>query len=188
MRFTETPIPGVWMIDIEPSSDERGFFARTFCHEEFSRRGIANRLRQQSISWNPHTGTLRGVHYQVTPDEEEKIVRVTRGAVFDVIVDLRRSSACYGQWFGVELTADNRRQLFIPKGVAHGFQTTLPDTEVLYQMTVDHAAGSARGLRWDDPRLAIAWPLPDMARLQGRMSARDKQWPTFENAKLNERN
>lgn len=179
MRFTATTIPGAWLIDIEPSADARGFFARTLCVEEFGRRGLDGRMVQQSISWNPGKGTLRGLHYQAPPQGEEKIVRVTRGAIFDVIVDLRRASAVFGLWFGVELSAENRRQLYVPQGVAHGFQTIASDTEVFYQMTTSYAAGAARGLRWNDPALAIAWPLPDMVGLPGRISPKDTEWPTL---------
>jgi dTDP-4-dehydrorhamnose 3,5-epimerase len=179
MRFTETPLPGAWIIDIEPLADERGFFARTMCQEEFGLHGLATNLIQQSVSWNPNEGTLRGLHYQTQPHEEEKLVRVTRGAIFDVLVDVRRTSPSFGQWFGIHLSAENRRQVFVPKGVAHGFQTTAPDTEVFYQMSVSYDAASARGLRWNDPELAIAWPLPGMATVPGRISAKDMEWPTL---------
>lgn len=179
MRFAETPLAGAWIIDIEPAADERGFFARTLCLEEFGRHGLDGRMTQQSVSWNPQAGTLRGLHYQAPPHAEEKVVRVTRGAIFDVVVDLRPGSASFGRWFGVELTADNRRQLYIPQGLAHGFQTTAPDTEVFYQMTAGYAAGAARGLRWDDPDLAIAWPLPAEVGQPGCISARDLAWPTL---------
>jgi dTDP-4-dehydrorhamnose 3,5-epimerase len=158
VKFTPTPLPGAFVIEIEPREDERGFFARTVCEEEFARHGLNGRFVQHSVSWNPRAGTLRGMHYQAAPHEEEKLVRVTRGAVFDVIVDLRRNSPAYGRWFGVELTATNHRQLTIPRGVAHGFQTLLPETEMFYAMTVPFHADAARGLRWDDPALAIVWP------------------------------
>lgn len=158
MRFTETPIPGAWLIDIEPVADARGFFSRTLCVEDFERHGLNGRMVQQSLSWNPQKGTLRGLHYQAAPHAEEKLVRVTRGAVFDVIVDLRCESLTFGRWFGVELGADDRRQLYIPKGVAHGFQTIEDDTEILYEMTVPYRADASRGLRWNDPAVAVAWP------------------------------
>lgn len=158
MKFTPTPLPGAFVIDIEPREDERGFFARTVCAEEFSRLGLNGRFVQQSVSWNRRAGTLRGLHYQAAPHEEDKLVRVSRGAIYDVIADLRRDSPAFGRWFGVELSADNHRQLYIPRGVAHGFQTLLPDTEILYQMTVPFAPDAARGLRWDDSVLQIAWP------------------------------
>lgn len=162
MKFTPTPLPGAFVVEIEPIEDNRGFFARTVCTEQFARQGLNARFVQQSISRNPRAGTLRGMHYQSAPNEEDKLVRVTSGAVFDVIVDLRRDSPAFGRWFGVELSAGNHRQLYIPRGVAHGFQTTLPDTEILYQMTAPFEPGADRGLRWDDPEIGIAWPMcPD---------------------------
>lgn len=178
MKFTPTPLPSAFLIDIEPREDERGFFARTVCREEFARHGLCAEFVQQSVSWNPRQGILRGLHYQAAPHEEEKLVRVTRGAIFDVIVDLRRDSPAYGSWFGVELSAANHRQLYIPKGVAHGFQTLSADTEVLYEMTVPFHPESPRGLRWDDPRLNIAWPTCS-ARL---ISDKDRELPLFEEA------
>ena len=158
LKFNATPLPGAFVIDVERHEDERGFFARTICTDEFTQQGLNPHFVQHSVSWNARAGTLRGMHYQVAPHEEEKLVRVTRGAVFDVILDLRRESPTFGRWHGVELSANNHRQLYIPRGVAHGFQTLLPETEVLYAMTVPFHAGSARGLRWDDPAVAIAWP------------------------------
>lgn len=158
VKFTPTGLPGAFVIDIEPIEDPRGFFARTVCAEQFAQHGLNAHFVQQSVSYNARAGTLRGMHYQTAPHAEEKLVRITRGAVFDVIVDLRRDCPTFGRWFGVELSADNRRQLYIPRGVAHGFQTTLPDTEVLYQMTVPFHPDAPRGLRWDDPSVEIAWP------------------------------
>ncbi len=158
MKFTETALPGAYLIDIDAIADERGFFARTVCVEQFTQRGLNPRFVQQSVSYNRHAGTLRGLHFQGSPHEEEKLVRVTRGAVFDVIVDLRRNSPAFGRWFGVELGADNHRQLYIPGGVAHGFQTLLPDTEIFYEMAMPFRPDAARGLRWNDPALGIAWP------------------------------
>jgi len=158
LKFTATSVPGAFVIDVDPIEDERGFFARTICFDAFSQTGLNPRFVQQSVSWNPRAGTLRGMHYQISPNAEEKLVRVTRGAVFDVIVDLRHDSPMFGRWHGVELSAENHRQLYIPQGVAHGFQTLLPETEVLYAMTTPFHGPSARGLRWDDPALAIEWP------------------------------
>src|SRR5574340_579064 len=178
MIFSTTPIPGAFLIDIEPHGDERGFFARTVCVEDLARHGLNGCFVQQSVSWNPCRGTLRGLHYQNAPWEEEKLVRVTRGEIFDVIVDLRQKSSAFGQWFGVELTADNRRQLYIPKGVAHGFQTLVDDTEVFYEMTVAYHPESARGLRWDDPTVKAAWP--DVCT--PLLSPRDAQWPLLAEA------
>lgn len=175
MIFTPTTIPGAWLIDIEPNSDERGFFARTACNEEFARQGLDAHFLQQSIAWNPCRGTLRGLHYQAAPYGEDKLVRVTRGAIFDVIVDLRRDSSSFGRWFSTELSADTRRQLYIPKGIAHGYQTLADNTEIFYQMTTAYRADAASGIRWDDPTLAIPWPTC-AARV---MSDRDRSMPTF---------
>lgn len=158
MKFAPSSLPGAFVIDIEAHMDERGFFSRTVCAEEFARHGLNPHFVQQSVSWNTRTGTLRGMHYQAAPHEEEKLVRVTQGAIFDVIVDLRQESPSFGRWFGVELSADNHRQLYIPRGVAHGFQTLAPNTEILYEMTVPFQPEAARGLRWDDPGLGIVWP------------------------------
>lgn len=179
MHYTPTPIPGAVLIDLEACADERGFFARSLCVEELRQHGLDGHMVQQSVSWNPRRGTLRGLHFQAAPHSEDKLVRVTRGAIFDVIVDLRSNSPTFGRWFGIELCADNRRQLYIPKGLAHGFQTTENDTEVFYQMTVPFHPDAPRGIRWDDPALAIAWPLVDLARQDGRISARDRAWPAF---------
>lgn len=173
MRFTKTPLPGAWIIDIEPMTDARGFFARSHCTEEFERRGLNGRMVEQSISWNATAGTLRGLHFQAAPFAEEKLVRVTRGSVYDVIVDLRRDSPTRGRWFGTELSADNRRQLYIPQGVAHGYQTLVGETEIFYQMTAPYRADAARGVRWDDPELGIAWP----AAATAVMSERDRALP-----------
>jgi dTDP-4-dehydrorhamnose 3,5-epimerase len=158
MKFTATPLAGAFVIDIAGVADHRGFFARTLCEEQFAARGLEGRFVQQSISWNPRPGTLRGMHYQTAPHQEVKLVRVTRGAIFDAIVDLRPDSETFAQAFWVELSADNRRQLYIPAGMAHGFQSLLPDTEVLYQMSAPFRPEHGRGLRWDDRALAIPWP------------------------------
>lgn len=176
MKFSPTPLPGAFIIDIVAQPDERGFFARTVCVDEFSRHGLNAHFVQHSVSWNPRSGTLRGMHYQIAPHQEDKLVRVTRGAIFDVIVDLRRGSPACGRWFGVELSADNHRLLYIPQGVAHGFQTLRSDTEVSYSMTVPFHPEAARGLRWDDPTLNIDWPDCD-SRL---ISDKDRSLPLFE--------
>lgn len=173
MRFSATPLAGAFLIDIDPVQDERGLFARTVCEEQFAAHGLGCRFVQQSVSWNPHAGTLRGLHFQIAPDAEIKLLRVTRGAVFDAIVDLRQDSATYGKAFHAELSAANRRQLYIPAGMAHGFQSLEPDTEVLYQMSAPFRPASARGLRWDDPALGIPWP--DCALRT--ISDNDRAWP-----------
>ena len=171
MRFSELPIPGAFLVEIEPREDKRGFFARTVCAEEFSRCGLNAAFVQQSVSWNVCRGTLRGLHYQAVPWEEEKLVRVTQGAIFDVIVDLRPGSATFACWHGVELSAGNHAALYMPKGLAHGFQTLSDATEVFYEMTVAYHPEAARGVRWDDPRLAIAWPDPAGALASPRDAA-----------------
>jgi dTDP-4-dehydrorhamnose 3,5-epimerase len=185
--FVETPLAGAYAIEIEPNADERGFFARTMCREEFARYGLNAAFVQQSVSWNPRAGTLRGLHYQAAPHQEDKLVRVTRGAIFDVIVDIRRESPTYGQWFGIALSAQNHRQLYIPKGFAHGFQTTAPETEALYQMTAPFHPRASRGIRWDDPMLAIGWPHPTLDNDNSRLSYADSShlsWADAQEAKF----
>ncbi|TMI07555.1 MAG: dTDP-4-dehydrorhamnose 3,5-epimerase [Betaproteobacteria bacterium] len=158
MKFISTEIAGVWLIVPEPIEDERGSFARLFCRREFETRGLNSELVQCSTSFSRLKGTLRGMHFQAEPHGEEKIVRCTRGAMYDVIADLRRDSPSFRRWSGFELTADNRMMVYVPRGVAHGFLTTSDDTEVFYQMSEFHHPESARGVRWDDPSLAIRWP------------------------------
>jgi dTDP-4-dehydrorhamnose 3,5-epimerase len=174
VRFTQLEIGGAWLIDIEPHDDERGFFARTFCAREFAEHGLVTTIAQCSTSFNAKRGTLRGLHYQVAPHEEAKVVRCTSGAIFDVVVDLRASSATYGEWRSVELSARNRRMLYIPPGVAHGFQTTEDETEVYYQISTEYVADASRGVRWDDPALGIEWPPPD----DRIISQRDSTYPS----------
>jgi dTDP-4-dehydrorhamnose 3,5-epimerase len=165
MIFTPTTIPDVFVIDIEPKEDVRGFFARTACVDEFAAHGLSFQLAQASVSWNARRGTLRGLHYQAAPHGETKIVRCTAGAIYDVALDVRPGSPACGHWIGVELSAANRRSLFLPEGVAHGFQTLADGSEVFYEMTARYHPEAARGVRWNDPKLAIAWPLPDIAFL-----------------------
>jgi dTDP-4-dehydrorhamnose 3,5-epimerase len=172
MRFAEAPIAGAWLIDLEPVVDERGFFARTFCADEFAERGLDGTVAQCNISLTRAAGTIRGLHYQVPPAAETKLVRVVRGAVHDVIVDVRPDSQTYLRHFAVELNEDNRRALFVPVGCAHGFQTLVDETYVEYQMGAKYTPGTDRGVRFDDPQLAIAWPRPI-----GAVSARDQGWP-----------
>jgi dTDP-4-dehydrorhamnose 3,5-epimerase len=175
MIFTETKLKGACVIDLEPREDERGFFARTFCAREFEEHGLNSRLVQGSISFNKQRGTLRGMHWQEVPHGECKLIRVTRGAIHDVIIDLRRDSGTCRQWFGVELTAENRRQLYVPAGFAHGFQTLSDNTEVTYQMSEFFAPESSRGVRWNDPAFAIDWP-----QVERRvMNERDASYPDF---------
>lgn len=159
MRFVATPIEGAVIVELEAIEDERGFFARTYCREEFIAQGLNPDLVQCNISFNKHRGTLRGMHYQQAPYAESKLVRCTQGAIYDVVVDVRPSSMSYKKWFGVELSAVNRRAFYIPEGVAHGFQTLTDNVEVFYQMGSSYRPEAARGLRWNDPAFAIDWPL-----------------------------
>jgi dTDP-4-dehydrorhamnose 3,5-epimerase len=174
VRFEPTPIEGAFLVVPAKIEDPRGFFARTFCQEEFAARGLAPCFVQQSISLNPHRGTLRGMHWQAAPHEEAKLVRCTSGRIWDVILDLRPASATYKQHFGVELAASEHAALYIPEGVAHGFLTLVPYSEVFYQMSVPHHPESARGVRWDDPAFGIGWPEPVQV-----MSERDATYQDF---------
>ncbi|MEN9843787.1 MAG: hypothetical protein RLZZ612_1616 [Pseudomonadota bacterium] len=175
MKLSETPISGAWVLEIAPVWDERGFFARSLCVDVLAAHGLEGRMVQQSLSFNHQRGTLRGLHYQTAPHEEIKLVRVTQGCVYDVILDLRPHSPSYLRWYGVELSAQNHRSLYIPKGVAHGFQTLEPDTEVFYQMAQPYVASHSSGVRWNDPTFAIDWPLASSPIL----SARDATYPDF---------
>lgn len=159
MRFIETALAGSWIVEMDRIEDDRGFFARSFCAEEFAAHGLPALMPQGNVSFNSRRATLRGLHFQADPYGEDKLVRCTSGAIFDVIVDLRPESRTRRRWFGLELTADNRHALFVPKGFAHGFITLTDGSEVLYLMSVPYAPGSARGVRWNDPALAIDWPL-----------------------------
>ena len=174
MIFAETKLSGAYLITPERIEDERGFFARTFCAEEFRARRLVSTFVQCSVSFNTRKGTLRGLHYQAAPHAETKLVRCTMGAVYDVIVDLRPDSPTFRQWSAAELTADNRAMLYIPVGLAHGFQTLADVSEVLYQMDAPYNSASARGVRWNDPGLDIHWPL-DIAV----QSARDREFPSL---------
>jgi dTDP-4-dehydrorhamnose 3,5-epimerase len=158
MRFSETPLPGVWVIELEKLGDDRGWFARTFDADEFRDRGLDPAVVQCNASFNARRDTLRGMHYQAEPHGESKLVRCVRGAIFDVAVDLRPDSVSVRGWHGVELSAENRRALYIPAGLAHGFQTLVDDCEVLYQMGHRYVPEAARGVRWDDPAFGIEWP------------------------------
>jgi dTDP-4-dehydrorhamnose 3,5-epimerase len=168
MIFRETTLKGAWIIEPERLEDERGFFARTWCRDEFEARGLSPDFVQCNVSHNRRRGTVRGLHYQAAPHAEAKLVRCTRGAIFDVLVDLREGSDTYLNWTAAELTADNGKMVFAPEGVAHGFQTLDDDTEVFYQMSEPYHPESAGGVRWDDPRLAIAWPLSERCIVSDR--------------------
>lgn len=178
MIFVPTPLAGAWVVEPERVGDERGFFARTWCAETFAAQGLNPALAQCSVSFNERRGTLRGMHYQAAPHAEAKLVRCTRGALWDVVVDLRPDSPTFRQWFGAELTADNRRMLYVPEGFAHGFQTLEDETEVFYQISVPYVPGAGRGVRWDDPAFGIQWPHAD----ERVMSDRDRGYPDFDPA------
>jgi dTDP-4-dehydrorhamnose 3,5-epimerase len=172
LKFLPTPLAGAYIVELERLEDERGFFARSFCQEEFRKHGLRPGIAQCNVSWNRRRGTLRGLHFQAAPHEEAKVVRCTRGAIWDVVADLREGSATRLRWHAVELSGENRRALYVPEGFAHGFQTLADDSEVLYQMSESYYPELARGVRWDDPRLGIKWPLPDPI-----LSERDRSYP-----------
>ncbi len=174
MIFAPTKLAGAVVIDLERREDERGFFARSFCRREFEEHHLDPCVAQCNISFNVRRGSLRGMHWQAAPYGEAKLVRVTRGEIWDVVIDLRPESPSYAQWFGVELTAENRRALYVPDGFAHGFQTLVPDTEVFYQMSTPYAPDAQRGLRWNDPAFGITWPIEPPF-----MSERDATYPDF---------
>ena len=174
MKFTETPIGGVLLIDLDPIEDERGFFARTYCEEEFRRLGLEPHIAQSSMSWNARSGTVRGMHYQRDPHGEVKLVRCTSGAVHDIVIDLRRESPTFRRWFGADLTARNRRMLYIPQGIAHGYQSLENETEIIYSMSTPYCPEAAAGVRWDDPAFAVRWPLDVTV-----IAERDRTYPDF---------
>ncbi len=174
MLFCEAKLPGVFEVEIDPHVDERGFFARSWCHDEFEAHGLDAKLVQCNISFNLRKGTLRGMHFQAAPHSETKLVRCTRGAIYDVVLDLRSSSPRFRNWFAMELTAGNHKAIYIPDGCAHGFLTLEDDTEVFYQMSEFYSPESARGVRWNDPAFGIIWP--------GNVeviSERDRTYPDF---------
>lgn len=172
MHFEETGLAGAWLIEPEPLEDARGMFARTYCEREFAAHGIVFRVVQCSTSYNARKGTLRGMHYQEGNAAEDKLVRCTMGAIYDVIVDLRPGSPTRLRWFAAELSAGNRRMLFAPKGCAHGFKTLADGSEVFYQMSQFYEPAAARGVRWDDPALGIRWPEGEPL-----LSERDRNYP-----------
>ena len=174
MIFTETELKGAYIIEIEQLTDHRGFFGRAWCRKEFEQHNLAVDIKQANVSSNIKKGTLRGMHYQVSPYQETKLVRCTRGAIFDVIIDLRTDSETYGRHIGVELTAKNYRMLYVPEDFAHGFITLENDSEVTYQVSEFYTPGSEKGLRWDDPLFKIAWPGDIQV-----ISDKDSSWPDF---------
>jgi dTDP-4-dehydrorhamnose 3,5-epimerase len=181
VQFDPLQIDGAFLIRVEPVVDERGGFARTFCAEEFAAKGLVDRFTQHSVSFNSRRGTVRGLHFQAEPFAETKVVRCLRGAVFDVMVDLRPQSPTFRKWCATRLVAEERNAVYVPKGCAHGFQTLLDNSELEYLITPAFAAPAARGIRWDDPTLAIEWPISEGVIL----SARDQELPFFEPSQLN---
>ncbi len=177
MKFNKTQLRGVYEVHLEDRLDERGFFARTWCQREFDEHGLNSKLVQCSLSYNTKEGTLRGIHYQSTPHPEAKLVRCTKGAIYDVVVDLRPTSPTFKDWVGVVLTAVNRQAIYVPEGCGHGFLTLEDDTEVLYQMSEFYYRELARGVRWDDPCFQIVWPGEVKV-----ISERDRGYPNFEKA------
>jgi dTDP-4-dehydrorhamnose 3,5-epimerase len=175
LKFIETIIPGVYIIELEPVTDQRGFFARTWCSSKFAEHGLCGTFVQNSISYNYKKGTLRGMHYQSYPHEEEKLISCNKGVIYDVAVDLRSDSITYRKWTATELSAENRKIIYIPKGVAHGFQTLSDDSEVFYSISQYYHPESAHGIRWDDPAFSIEWPYVD----QRIISDQDKSYTFF---------
>ncbi|MFQ5349965.1 MAG: dTDP-4-dehydrorhamnose 3,5-epimerase [Thermoanaerobaculia bacterium] len=175
MKVRETKLPGVYLIEPERQSDDRGFFARTFCSRELAELGLVSTIAQSSISFNPTEGTLRGMHYQAPPHGETKIIRCTMGAIWDCLIDLRPDSPTYRGWLAEELTAENRKLFYVPEGIAHGFLTLAPNTEVFYEISTFFVPEAARGVRWDDPAFGVDWP-----RRPRLLSDRDRTYEDFE--------
>jgi dTDP-4-dehydrorhamnose 3,5-epimerase len=172
MRFTKTPIPQLFIVDEEKRSDSRGFFARIWCQNELSDQGLTNQCAQASLSHNNRRGTLRGMHFQIPPHSEAKLVRVVHGAIHDVVLDLRDGSPSWGRWFATELSGENRRALFVPPGCAHGYLTLVDDTELLYLMSTAYQATAYCGLHWNADALSGAWPFQPLV-----ISSQDDGWP-----------
>lgn len=175
MMFTETHLPGACVIDLEPSEDERGFFARAWCRREFEEHGLETNIAQCNMSFSTRKGTLRGLHFQTSPHEEVKVIRCIRGALYDVIVDLRADSPGFKRWIGIELSAENRRMLYVPRGFAHGFQTLEDNTETFYMVSAFYTPGAEGGVRWDDPTFGIQWPEAEDVEI----TYKDRSWPDF---------
>jgi dTDP-4-dehydrorhamnose 3,5-epimerase len=172
MKFHKTPLVGAYTIELEKRGDDRGFFARFFCEREFAEQGLETRFVQINNSWSAKKGTLRGLHYQLPPSGEVKVFRTLRGALWDVIVDLRAGSPTFGKWFGTELNTDNRLMMYVPRGFAHAFITLTDDVEALYQVSAFYAPDCERGVRYNDPAIGIEWPLAPV-----EISEKDRNWP-----------
>jgi len=175
MRFTPLPLTGAMLVEPERREDARGWFARVYCEQEFAAHGVASRMVQTNLSFSRHAGTLRGLHYQLAPHAEDKLVRCAQGAIWDAIVDVRPRSPSYCQWFGIELSAANGRMLLVPQGFAHGFVTLSDDAAVTYQVSAFYTPEYERGARYDDPAFGIAWPHPVR-----ELSDKDRHWPAFQ--------
>ena len=175
MKFEAAPLKDAWVIDLEPRGDDRGYFARAFCREELAAHGIEANVVQSNVSFSQNAGTLRGMHFQASPAAETKLVRCVRGSLYDVIIDMRADSPTYLKHFGVELTAENMRMLFVPRGFAHGFMTLEDETEVMYLVSEVYTPEVEGGVRYDDPLFDIKWPLPVSV-----ISEKDATWPRFE--------
>jgi dTDP-4-dehydrorhamnose 3,5-epimerase len=175
MRFVETAIAGAWLVDLEPLVDQRGFFARVWSDDAFAAHGLTTNFVQCNTAFTHQAGTIRGLHYQLSPFADAKLMRCIRGAVFDVIADVRPESPTYLRWFGVELSEDNRRLLYVPAGCAHGYQALSNHAEVMYPVSAPYAASAERGVRWDDPLFAIRWPHAG----EHCLSDKDAAWPDF---------
>ncbi len=175
MNIQKTTVTDACVLDFQSFGDERGFFTRAFCAKEFAKAGLPVNMVQANLAGSAAKGTLRGLHYQVAPHEEAKLLRCIRGAVFDVVVDIRPESSTYGAWFGVELTAENRRMMFVPAGCAHGYLTLEDNSEVYYLVSEFYEPTAEKGIKWDDPAFGIKWPLTDNLVI----SDKDKKWPDF---------
>ena len=174
MQFTETRLKGAYVVRLEKIEDERGHFARAWCQQEFLEHGLNPRMVQLNVGFSHRRGTIRGMHYQILPHAEAKFIRCTRGAIYDVIIDLRKESSTVRQWYGMELSSENGLMLYAPEGFAHGYQTLREDTETYYMTSAAYAPASARGVRYDDPLFGVHWPLPASV-----ISATDRAWPDY---------
>lgn len=175
MLFEPTTLEGAYVVELQRHQDERGFFARTWCKREFAEQGLVSELVQANTALTHRKGTIRGLHYQLAPHAETKLVRCVRGAIFDVIVDLRPASATYCRWFGTRLTSDNGRMIYVPEGFAHGYQALSDDSEIFYLVSEFYAPVSERGIRWNDPRFKISWPISDAVII----SEKDRNLPDY---------
>ena len=178
MKFSKTTLPGVWLIELELREDDRGFLARTYCENEFTQHALNTRWPQCNLTLTKKRGMIRGMHFQADPRPEIKLIRCSAGAIYDVLVDVRRDSPTFGKWEGFDLTAQNRRMLYVPGGIAHGFQCQTDNCEVFYQMSEFYHPDLARGLRWNDPHVGIKWPLPEAT-----LSDRDRDLPLLADLK-----